>query len=112
LAGVRAGHPRGRDHHADDLDAALDRVLGAKLVAAVTTAFLLGAASLNHAIVVSLLMFAALHTGHAPFGYLDRLATAVWAALGNIIGGVGLVTSLRLLQVPHRVEQERRSPAG
>jgi hypothetical protein len=35
------------------------------------------------------------------------LATA-WSALGNIIiGGVGLVTSIRLLRVPHRVAEER-----
>lgn len=83
--------------------------VGAKLAAAVTTAFLLGAASLNHAIVVSLQMFAALHAGAAPFGYPDWLATASWATLGNILGGVGLVTTLRLLQVPHRVELERRN---
>ena len=41
----------------------------AKLVAAVSAAFLLVAGTLNHAIVVSLLTFAALHAG-APFGYL------------------------------------------
>jgi Formate/nitrite transporter len=28
-------------------------------------------------------------------------------ALGNVIGGVGLVTSIRLLRVPHRVAEER-----
>ena len=36
---------------------------------------------------------------------------ASWAALGNVVGGVGLVTVLRLLQVPHKVEQERAEPA-
>ena len=30
-----------------------------------------------------------------------------WSALGNLIGGVGLVTSIRLLRVPHRVAEER-----
>jgi hypothetical protein len=29
--------------------------------------------------------------------------------LGNLIGGVGLVTSIRLLRVPHRVAEERRA---
>jgi hypothetical protein len=43
-------------------------------------------------------MFAALHAG-APFGYLDWLGALGWAALGNAIGGVGLVTTLRIIQV-------------
>src|SRR3982751_6584847 len=47
----------------------------AKLAAAVSAAFLLVAGTLNHAIVVSLLLFAALHAG-APFGYLHWLAIA------------------------------------
>ena len=53
-----------------------------KLVAAFTAAFLLAAGSLNHAIVVSLEMFAALHAG-APFGYLDWVRIVLWATLGN-----------------------------
>ncbi len=86
--------------------------MAAKLVPAVTAAFLLAGGQLNHAIVNSLLMFAALHTGHAPFGYIDWAKTAGWAALGNIVGGVGLVTLLRLLQVPHTVREERDHPAA
>jgi formate/nitrite transporter FocA (FNT family) len=84
-----------------------DAVVG-KLVAAIAAAFLLAAGSLNHVIVGSLLMFAALHTGHAPFGYLQWAQTAGWAALGNAVGGIGLVTVLRLLQIPDRVRQARR----
>ncbi|MGH9301703.1 MAG: formate/nitrite transporter family protein [Acidimicrobiales bacterium] len=84
---------------------------GASIVAAVTAGFLLGAGQLNHAIVNSLSMFAALHTGHAPFGYLQWAQTAGWAAVGNMVGGVGLVTLLRLLQVPHKVKEERENPA-
>ncbi|MGH9122621.1 MAG: formate/nitrite transporter family protein, partial [Acidimicrobiales bacterium] len=83
----------------------------ARVIPAITAAFLLGAGQLNHAIVSSLLMFAALHTGRAPFGYLNWAASAGFAALGNLIGGVGLVTVLRLLQVPHKVRQERDNPA-
>jgi formate/nitrite transporter FocA (FNT family) len=69
-----------------------------KLLAAIVAGFLLAAGSLNHAIVVSTEMFAALHVG-APFGYLDWLGILGWACLGNMIGGIGLVTVLRLIQV-------------
>jgi formate/nitrite transporter FocA (FNT family) len=85
--------------------------MAAKIIPAITCAFLLAGGQLDHAIVNSLLMFAALHTGHAPFGYLDWAKTAGWAAFGNLVGGVGLVTLLRLLQVPHKVLEERQNPA-
>ncbi len=84
---------------------------GVKLVPAVTTGFLLAGAQLNHAIVNSLLIFSALHTGEAPFGYLDWAATAALAAVGNVLGGVVLVTLIRLFQVPHTVKDERQHPA-
>ena len=79
-----------------------------KLVAAFSAAFVLAAAPLNHVIVVSLEMFVALQYG-APFGYLDWATIAAWYALGNIIGGVGLVTGLRMVQVGKRLEVERVS---
>lgn len=82
-----------------------------KIVPAITGAFLLAAGQLNHTIVNSLLMFAALHTGRAPFGYIQWAETAGWAALGNVVGGVGLVTLLRIVQVPHTVKAEREHPA-
>lgn len=90
-----------------------DSVVG-KLVAAVSAAFLLAAGHLNHAIVASLEMFAALHAG-ATFGYLTWLGLLGWAVLGNVIGGVLFVTVLRLVQVGvptiqverQRAEQER-----
>ncbi len=82
-----------------------------KVIPAITGAFLLAGGQLNHAIVNSLLMFSALHTGHAPFGYVDWVQTAGWAALGNLVGGIGLVTVLRLFQVPDKVRKERRHPA-
>lgn len=79
----------------------------AKLAAAVAVAFVLAAAPLNHVIVVSLELFAALHAG-APFDYLDWLQVAGWGALGNVVGGVGLVTVLRLIQVgPQKIEEEQ-----
>lgn len=94
--------------------------LGGRIVAAVIAAFLLGAGALDHAIVASLVMFCALTAGHASFGYLAWFESALWAALGNLVGGLGLVTLFRLLQVPHRVaafrhaseEEERREQAS
>jgi formate/nitrite transporter FocA (FNT family) len=80
-----------------------------RLVAAVAAAFLLAIGPLNHAIVVSLELFAALHAG-APFGYADWLGVLGWATLGNLVGGLGLVTVLRLVQVGKdkiAVEQHR-----
>lgn len=79
----------------------------AKLLAGVAAAFLLGAASLYHAIVVSLVMFAGLQAG-APYGYLDWVGVLGWATLGNLVGGIGLVTVLRLVQVGKgQVDEER-----
>lgn len=84
----------------------------AKLVAAAVAAFLLAAAPLNHAIVVSIEMFAGLVHG-APYGYLDWLSVLAWYSLGNIIGGVVLVAGLRLVQVGEgKIDEERRRPSG
>lgn len=81
---------------------------GGRIVAAVIAAFLLALGSLNHAVVVSLEMFAALHYG-APFGYASWLGVLAWATLGNVVGGTVLVAGLRLLQVgPVKLTSERR----
>jgi formate/nitrite transporter FocA (FNT family) len=78
-----------------------------KLAAAMAAAFLLVAGTLNHAIVVSLLSFAALHAG-APFGYAHWLTVVGLAVAGNMVGGLGLVTMLRLVQVgQERIELAR-----
>jgi formate/nitrite transporter FocA (FNT family) len=82
--------------------------IGARLVAVVGVAFLLAAAPLLHVIVVSLEMFAALFVG-ASFGYADWLGMLGLAAVGNIAGGIGLVTVLRLVQVgADEIEHEQR----
>lgn len=80
--------------------------LGVKLVPAILFGSLLAAGQLFHSILDSLYMFAALHSG-APFGYLDWLGALSWSVLGNLIGGVGLVTFLRLIRVPGKVAAER-----
>jgi formate/nitrite transporter FocA (FNT family) len=83
---------------------------GPQIVAAVAAAFVLAAVPLNHVIVNSLEMFAALHAG-ADFGYLEYLRLALWWTLGNMVGGMLLVTLVRLVQVGRGpIEQARRAP--
>ncbi len=86
----------------------------AKIIVAEGAGFLLAAGHLNHAIVASLEMFAALHAG-ATFGYGVWLGLLAWAVLGNVLGGILFVTVLRLVQVgstaihqeSHRASRER-----
>lgn len=83
----------------------------AKLVAAVSAAFLLGSGSVLHAVVSTLEMFATLHVG-APFAYLDALVMLGWITLGNAIGGLGFVTVLRLVQVGSDTVRDERNQAS
>jgi formate/nitrite transporter FocA (FNT family) len=73
---------------------------GVQLVPAVVVGFLLSVGHINHAIVGSIFCFVALFGG-APFGYADWAGTALLAIAGNAVGGIGLVTFLRLAQVSH-----------
>lgn len=82
----------------------------AHIVAAVAMAYVLAVGSLHHAIILSLTMFAALIYG-APFGYASWAEAAGWAALGNMIGGIGLVTALRIMQAGKQVVKEQRAAA-
>jgi formate/nitrite transporter FocA (FNT family) len=79
----------------------------ARLVASVAIAFLLAGVRLFHSVLDSLLAFTALETGRAPFGYLDWLGFFVWVVLGNLIGGLGLTTLLRLVRSRARVNAHR-----
>ena len=81
--------------------------LGVKIVAAVMMSFVLVAAQLFHSVLDSILMFAGLLSGHAPYGYADWVGALGWSALGNLTGGLLLVTGIRLLRVPHRVREAR-----
>jgi formate/nitrite transporter FocA (FNT family) len=79
----------------------------AKIAAAVAGAFLLAGLQMFHSILDSLLIFGAILTGHASFGYLDWLAWFGYTATGNVVGGLALVTLLRLLRSKDRLEDER-----
>ncbi len=84
-----------------------DSVL-AKIAAAVAAAFLLAGLQLFHSILDSLLIFGALVTGDSPFGYLDWLYWFSYTVVGNGIGGLVLVSMLRMLRSKDRLALERR----
>ena len=84
-----------------------DAMVG-KIAAAVAGAFLLAGLKLFHSVLDSLLIFGALITGKAPFSYLDWLGWFGYTAVGNLVGGLALVTLLRLLRSMDRVADERR----
>ena len=89
--------------------------MGVKLVAAVVMSFLLVGAELFHSVLDSIVMFAGLLGGLAHYSWGDWALALAWSSLGNILGGIGLVTSIRLLRVSHRVEeaqQDAREEAG
>ena len=62
----------------------------------------------------SLLIFGAIFSG-ADVGYADWLGWFWYAVVFNILGGVVLVTSLRLLRTKELIDEERSNdeqPAG
>ncbi len=86
--------------------------IGVRIVPALLFGFVLAGGQLFHSVLDSLFMFGALQTGRAPFGYLTWLGAMGFAALGNLIGGLVLVTAIRLLRVPHRLVEERGRNTG
>ncbi len=83
--------------------------LGIQLVPAILFGALLAGGELFHCVLDSLFVMGALFAG-ADFGIGAAVAALGWALLGNLVGGIGLVTGLRLLRVPQRVEEEREHP--
>lgn len=84
--------------------------VGPRIVASVGAGFLLHYGGLAHVVVASLEIFAAIGAG-APFGLVEWLPLVVVMAFGNMLGGIGLVTMVRLVQVgQQRVERQRREP--
>jgi formate/nitrite transporter FocA (FNT family) len=86
-----------------------------KIAAAVAGAFLLAGLQMFHSILDSLLIFGALQTGDASFGYLDWGRWFSYTLVGNVLGGLVLVTLLRLLRSKDRLMEERseaRDPEG
>ena len=79
----------------------------AKIVAAVVGGFLLAGLQLFHSILDSLLIFGAILAG-ANITYLQWLGWFGYTLLFNIIGGVLLVTVLRLVRTKELVKERRR----
>lgn len=78
-----------------------------KIAAAVAGAFLLAGLQMFHSILDSLLIFGALATGDAPFGYLAWLDWFGYTLVLNVIGGLLLVTLLRLVRSKERLKRDR-----
>ncbi len=81
------------------------------LLAVIAFGFLLATAHMNHVIVISIKMFAALQVGGTEYGYMDWFQLSSYSVLGNMIGGLGLVTVLRLVQVGGaHIRRRQRTP--
>jgi formate-nitrite transporter family protein len=82
-----------------------------KLAAAVAGAFLLAGLVLFHSILDSLIIFGAIHAG-APFGYGAWFSWFWYTVLLNVVGGLGVVTFLRLIRSKALIERERAAVRG
>ncbi|MBF4162411.1 formate/nitrite transporter family protein [Nocardioides acrostichi] len=80
--------------------------LGVQLVPAVLFGAVLVGAEMFHCVLDALLMAAAMISG-ADMDLWRVVGLVLWAAFGNMVGGVGLVTGLRLLRVSRRVQEAR-----
>lgn len=80
--------------------------MSGKLAAAVVGGFLLSGLQLFHSILDSLLIFGAIQIG-APISYLDWLGWFSYTAVFNVVGGILLVTALRLVRDRKLLERER-----
>lgn len=79
-----------------------------RLLAAVGAAFLLAYAGLGHVIVASMDLYAGILAGAQDYGLGDWVPLFFLWAFGNAVGGIGLVTVLRIMQVgPRRIRAEQ-----
>ena len=78
----------------------------AKIAAAIIGGFLLSGLQLFHSILDSLLIFGTIQSG-ADVSYLDWLGWFWWVLVSNVLGGVLLVTALRLVRSKELVQERR-----
>lgn len=77
-----------------------------KLAASVVGGFLLAGLVLFHSILDSLIIFGAIHAG-GPVTYVDWLEWFWYATVLNVVGGLFVVTSLRLVRSKELIQRER-----
>ena len=82
-----------------------DSVTG-KIAAAIVGAFLLAGMQLFHSILDSLLIFGAIHAG-ADVNYIEWLGWFSYVVVFNVLGGILLVTALRLVSASKLVKERR-----
>lgn len=82
----------------------------AKILAGFAGGFLLAGLQLFHSILDSLLIFGAIHAG-APVGYGDWLRWFAYTVTFNILGGLALVTALRLVRTKELLREHRHAVA-
>jgi len=80
----------------------------AKIVAGFAGGFLLAGLQLFHSILDSLLIFGAIHAG-ADIGYGGWLRWFAYTVVFNVLGGLLLVTALRLLRTKELVQEHRQA---
>jgi formate-nitrite transporter family protein len=83
----------------------------AKIAAAVIGGFLLSGLQLFHSILDSLLVFGAIQAG-APLTYGQWLGWFGYTLVFNVLGGVVLVTALRLIRSAELLSGRRRTGPG
>jgi formate/nitrite transporter FocA (FNT family) len=81
----------------------------AKVLASIAVAFLVAGLSMYHSVLDSLLIFGGIHAG-GTYGYTDWIKFFAWTVLGNLIGGLGITTTLRLLRSSERLAEWRSNP--
>ena len=80
----------------------------AKIIAAVAGGFLLAGLQMFHSILDSLLIFGAIHAG-APVTYADWFGWFIYVLPFNMLGGLVLVTALRLLRNKDLIADHRQA---
>lgn len=85
--------------------------IGIKLVPAILFSAVLVGAELFHAVLDQIFIIGAVIAG-SEISIGQFVGALLWAGLGNLVGGIGFVTFLRLLRTAPKVEAEREKHAG
>lgn len=72
--------------------------VGGRVLAAAMVGFLINYSHADHVIVNTFEVLAGLLAGGAPYGWGDLLVRIPWWLFGNAVGGLGLITVVRLVQ--------------